>query len=490
MVTVLSAVFLLSFTATAWAAESDRDANSGFAKAEGTKDDGTTTFNLIKDYDSVNTTGTTANPKSNSPAETVTYTIKPYGVWNAGSTYDNIGTATPINATNMPMFSGSPGTNGSGTGADRTWSVTSNLDLGDAKVPASTEDSWISTDNKTTITLPTYDTVGDYWYEVKETIGVNEHPTTGVIYGTNDAQSVDHTKRNDNHNATYYLHVQVTDKNTSTGNKQLISNVTLHKTPPEKNWENDDYNRSEVSKYVSSANDKVNAIENTYYAGDLVITKAVAGNASDKSQYFPVKVIFTKPANTIVNSDITFSAFLKSEDNGKDVYTKTPITIKGQYSDATETNSLIRWKQGSSTTPAIGTYTDVTTVTVEFFVKDTDTVTFSNIPYGITYTVEETLPANDTYKNKLEFTDIDVAASFGGISLEADKNSIGLDETGTKKAEGSISDAQDEITITNQKNMTIDIGVITENGPFVALILVAGVALVLLVARKKKFSEV
>lgn len=325
------------------------------------------------------------------------------------------------------------------TNLARSLTVNQKVEIGQAHYEGSDD---YTQDRKTTIYLPEYRTVGDYWYEIKETIGVNAKPTTGVIYGTNDAQPENLEGVNGGHNATYYLHVQVTETKTAASDTSLsttVRHVTLHKTAPTTTWTNAQYNNSstgEEAKYVSS--NKVNAIENRYYAGDLVIKKVVTGNGGDKSRYFKVTVVFTKPAGTIVNSDITFSAALLNSGT----YANQNVTIKGQYSNDAASDTVIRWKQGATDTDAASDYYGETKATAVFYVKDYTTVTFSNIPYGIEYTVQEELPADDNYQNNLVFTSKDGVVKFNNQSLATDSDVPNL-SADDKTAKGSISDARD-----------------------------------------------
>ncbi len=437
-------------------------------------------FFIIKDYDSLAPTGDSA-PKSNSPAETFTYTITPYAVWNAGSTYDaTTGKATKIDTTNMPMLTG-----GTLSNNGRTLTVTQNVAVGDAKYEE-TPDTDNETDKNVEITLPTYATVGDYWYQVVETLGT----TTGVLYGTNSVNTATNTaSENGGHSRIYYIHVQVTENNTTVGQSTLVKNVTMHKSAPETTLNNTQYNAKANTGDTGLYNptNKVNAIENRYYAGDLVIKKEVTGNAGDKSKYFKVTVTFEKPSGTIVNSDIPFTAIAYDNTNK---YTSTDYIIKGQKSSADTTGkTVINWQIDTNDNTQTETDRKRTTATCEFYVKDSDTVTFSNIPYGINYSIVEAEPADEKYENKIEFTaSKDSAVTFDAQPLQTDndENSNKLSNKFTKTAVGSISDARDEVTITNQKNLAIDIGVILSNAPFIALLAVAGSALAVLIRRRRK----
>lgn len=482
LVTVLSAVFLLGCMGTAWAATTDRDANSGFAKIAGTQEDGISEFYLIKDYDSVHATA--AAPFSSSPAETFTYTITPYHVWNAGSTFSG-GTATTITTANMPMLEAptSPETGisystGSGTGEARSLIIQQSVSAGAALREDADNNAH---DAKAKIVLPTYDTVGDYWYTVQETIGANRKRTTGVIYGTNDNVSGNNEHTNFDHTGTYYLHVQVTQ-----GTSALVKNVTLHKTAPVTTLSNAEYDTHKNTMY--GGGNKVNAIENRYYAGQLKVTKVVSGNAGDTTQYFQVRVTFTKPAGTVVNSDISVAdAYMLSGST----YSVTPLTIKGQYYGSTAGANEIKWDKGANDD------TEAKAV-VEFYVTNGTTVSFTNIPLGINYTVEEHEIPDSGYSNLFTLTrgTDELTFNFNGTALTADPAPDGnshfyTDSTPDIGAQGSIGGPNaDTVTITNSKAMTIDIGVITENAPYIAMLAVAGAALFLLFLRKKNPSEV
>ena len=457
-----------------------RDATSQFTEDGMKASTGVDSFYLIKDYDSFDKTS--ESPSSASPAETFTYKITPYAVWNAGSTYSAqstfTGTATAITTANMPMLTLSDGKDVSGEGADRTLTVDQTVSIGDAKYE-STPDTQNTGDKKTEIKLPTYETVGDYWYKVEEQLGT----TTGVLYGTNSTltsgSTTDVTAANGNHNRTYYIHVQVTETSNAAGTSALVKNVTMHKTAPDDSLTNAQYNDQKNTNAYYTPDNKVNAIENRYYAGELVIKKEVTGNAGDKDQYFEMTVVFTKPEGTVVNSDIPFTAVAKSDND----YTSTNFVIKGQNSMADMTGkTVINW---TGTDPA----TAGRTATCTFYVKDDTTVTFSNIPYGINYTIQETKPENDTYKHQFTFTSGDGTAKFDSQDLTTDQGTTALTDDFTDKAAGSITDQNDTVTITNNKVSTIDVGVITSNAPYAAMLVFAGLAVLLYVRRRKNMIE-
>ena len=172
---------------------------------------------------------------------------------------------------------------------------------------------------------------------------------------------------------------------------------------------------------------KSDDIEYTYSAGSLAVKKLVTGNLGDRDKEFNVTVTFTAPANKEVKSVISYT----------DGTTKTIET-----SAWTEKNGS---KQAE----------------VTIALKHDETVTFTNIPYDVTYEVVEadyTSEANGKYDAaKYDFTD-------------------------TAKKVDSESDT---VTITNNKGTTVDTGVVLDSLPYVLLIAVAVVGVVAFTAKKR-----
>lgn len=407
----------------------------------------TSTITLQKDY--VNGSDSQENTKS--PKETFTFTIDRYGLWNVG---ENGNGQAKYSKDNMPTFSNSN-------------TITAN------KGAAGTNPT-----NKPSVqlTVPTYKAVGDYWYKVTE----NDNNTAGVIYGTNDSEREDTTSANGAHKRVYYIHVQVTNAETK---GQYIRTVTLHKTAPDVTsvTTNATYETwySNNNKNTEGQNDKkVADIQNKYYAGSLNITKKVTGNAGDKNELFEVTVTFKNESKANMKSDITYKNFYNVD--GIPTTNETPL----RWTDKVGTNG-----------------TDIThtkeTEEVKFYVKDGTTVTFNNIPYGVTYTVTETQPSDDKYTHTFAHKKADVTVTFDGVSLAADgvtEESTDTSNTAAKKwneakATGSISDDSDTITITNNKISVIDIGVMTSDAPYVALLLLIGIVVVVFIRKKSIIEE-
>lgn len=387
----------------------------------------TASINLIKDY----VVGSATQANTISPQETFIFNFANYGLWNVG---ENGSGTSMYTVDTMPSFNAS-------------YSITATA--GEAESASSTKPSAM-------ITLPTYNAVGDYWYKVEEVQGT----TAGVIYGTNDNNSEDLTLLNGNHSGIYYLHVQVTN---GAPKGEYVRTVTMHKTAPAAGITNTEYETWYASnnENPSSGNAiKVSDIQNKYYAGTLKVTKTVTGNAGDKNELFKVQVVFHNATGKDVNSNMTYANALNATGN---VIPETSITWVGD--DAT----------------------------VEFYVKDETTVTFNNIPYGVTYVVTETQPADDKYTHAFSFDSEDASVTFNNITYAKDGvvgERVGdITAWDNAKATGTISDDLDTVTITNNKESVIDIGVFTTNAPYIAILCIAAGALVIFMRRRKNMIE-
>lgn len=163
---------------------------------------------------------------------------------------------------------------------------------------------------------------------------------------------------------------------------------------------------------------KSDDITYTYSAGSLAVTKNVTGNLGDRSKEFNVTVTFTAPEAGVVNSTISY-------------------IVDGE----TKTIAPAAWKEN--------------TASVQIALHHGETVTFTNIPYGVTYHVAE-----DSY--------------------EAEDY-----ETSYNKQDGTIEAASDAVTITNNKENQVDTGIVLDSLPYILLIAVALVGVVAFTAKKR-----
>ena len=160
--------------------------------------------------------------------------------------------------------------------------------------------------------------------------------------------------------------------------------------------------------HTEKEGEKSGNFENTYSAGTLKVTKTVTGNLGDKDKEFDFTVTFTKP-------------------EGKN------------------------WDMDGIVLP-IGA-TKVSDGKYSFKLKHGATAEFKNLPYGVSYVVEEADYSSEGYT----------------ITEKAGDNS-------------SINAPETTAAFTNSKTGTIDTGVTTESLPYVVLmgfVVLAGAALLL-----------
>ena len=269
-------------------------------------------------------------------------------------------------------------------------------------------------DDTATIAFPDFNGygIGDYWYKVVETAGT----TAGVTYDT----------------TVYYLHLVVTDED-ETGVNVGVSSYGIH---------------TATDVDVTDPDNKVQGFTNVYNSGELSIEKQVTGNMGDPDKYFKVTVTFTAPTGTTVTGPISYTGGF-ADDVGSNPYTSTnPGVIEAAD-----------WTGDSS----------VSSVVV--YLKDDTTVTFTNIPEGVTYAIVEADYSADGYEASYAFAAADTGDSASATS-----------------ATGTIEDASDAVTITNNKDVAVDVGVILEDMPYLLIVGVCVAALVLVVLKRRKHS--
>lgn len=170
----------------------------------------------------------------------------------------------------------------------------------------------------------------------------------------------------------------------------------------------------------SETAEKVEEFENTYEAGSLTVSKTVAGNMGDYDKDWNFTVVFTAPSGDKVIEEITVTAEGAT----------APAAIVGGW-DTTQTST--------------------------FVLKHNQSVKFSNIPKGVTYTVTETEANQDGYVTTIAGND------------------------------GSISGHEDDTAaFTNTKKVDIDTGVTVETVPYIMILAVVMIGAALLVLRKRE----
>ena len=188
----------------------------------------------------------------------------------------------------------------------------------------------------------------------------------------------------------------------------------------------------------ATGSNKMGEFVNTYSAGALNVTKTVSGNMGDKSKEFEITVTFKAPTGTKVMSDITYNDHSTYDEENK-VY--VPSTIVAGTEGWTEKS-------------------------VKILVKDGETVTFTNIPVGVTYEVVETDAAAQNQKDD----DDNVIAD------SAEYKATYANATGTIDVDGETA------SVTNTKNGEVDTGITVDSLPYVLLmgiVLLAGAAMII-----------
>lgn len=181
---------------------------------------------------------------------------------------------------------------------------------------------------------------------------------------------------------------------------------------------------------ASRPSEKKTAFTNLYSAGSLAVTKEVTGNMGEKNKDFSVDVTFHAPQGEVVKSTISY------------------VDDSEEYSITADD-----WSNGSCT------------VTIDL--KDSETVTFENIPYGVTYAVVE-----DDYTS----TEYDAA-------VYTESNGTANDGNGTIQA------ASDSVKITNNKEIGISTGIVMDIAPYIIVLFAAAAGLIVFLNRKRIFGS-
>lgn len=158
---------------------------------------------------------------------------------------------------------------------------------------------------------------------------------------------------------------------------------------------------------------KSGSFGNTYSAGALKVMKTVEGNLGDRDKYFEFKVTL---------NGVQGKKYAESFAVGSTSYSRNPSSI------------------------GIGTETT-------FLLKHGETLTISNIPYGVSYTVSETVVEGYT-----------------------------TTKTGDT---GTINAAEQTASFTNTKTGTVDTGISLDSVPFILILAVCAGAAVLFVTKRR-----
>lgn len=178
--------------------------------------------------------------------------------------------------------------------------------------------------------------------------------------------------------------------------------------------QNNDEGTPVVTTYliIWDGEEKSEEFENSFEAGDLVITKTVTGNLGDPEKEFEVTVTLNAPTDKTVLTDV--------------------ITVGGEEYEVTFVEGV---------------------ATVVIAVKDGSEITIANLPYGVTYSVDE----------------------------DADDYKATIDDQGT----GTIEAASQTVAITNDKSEDPPMGITLDNLPYIIMLAGAAIGMVFFLARRR-----
>lgn len=168
--------------------------------------------------------------------------------------------------------------------------------------------------------------------------------------------------------------------------------------------------------------DKTSGFTNTYDSGSLAVTKKISGNMADMDKEFNFTVVFSAPAGKTVKSGISTTA---------------GMTVDSTYNEG---GSAAGW----------------TTATYTFKLGHNDTMTFTNLPAGVTYVVSE---------NKENYTQKDEVYSDTTKTISAGDN--------------------DTYEVTNELTNEIDTGITMDSIPYIVLLALAVVGIAAVTMKKR-----
>lgn len=193
--------------------------------------------------------------------------------------------------------------------------------------------------------------------------------------------------------------------------------------------ENDEESYTEITKEDGSKVYKLDTFVNEYSVGKLEVSKEVEGNLADQSVEFVMTVKFT--------------------------------SVKPVLSDIT----VVDGSTGAVSTVTYGNGWTEQTVTIN--VKHGETVTFYNIPTGVTYVVEE--DAKHLAADTSNGSNVEVGYT---VSYDA------------KKA-GTIAVGTASTVVTNNKSTEVETGIVLDSMPYVVILAVACFGMFAMMTKKR-----
>lgn len=208
-----------------------------------------------------------------------------------------------------------------------------------------------------------------------------------------------------------------------------------------------------VAMYDNDSTTKgAGVFNNTYKAQELTVTKKVKGDLGDLNEKFDFEVTFKGTTDAsykgLVAGELTGVESVKETTSGKAVAAGDFLTYGTSY-----------------------------TVTM----KHNGTMSFSNLPADVTYTVKEVgsnVSGTDVVKGQYTVT---VAGQNG-------TNAVAFD-AGKETVSGTIAASAVTVNFTNEHKGTPDMGVVLDNAPYIAMLAIVAIGGVALMLNKRRRDE-
>jgi len=445
LVSLILAIMMIAAVGAAFASAPDADmSGEGGRIGEFTQpDQPTNQVNTIKIYKEI----TAYNPESvtvNAPTVTYNYTIGAATVASGTTVTDNASRHNQINNTDVTATVavkagvGTPTITGTGTGV---LAITPSNQLSASQY--GTSNRFALTVDFTSVDWATAGTgAGVYRYVINETTAAATKNAAGIAEGTTPKQ--------------LFLDVYVNGSGVIYGYVLFTTNTTIDGSTSE------DTAATTAGKIEGFVDDPANTVYSStntstadkYYTFNLDLTKVVANDAYASSTHhqFPFHV-------TLDNSTVTAAVL--------------PIMTVG--TNATQT---------ALSAAAIGTGNSATVWTPS--IADGATINYVGIPCGTTITVYETNDVTGVSYNSVS-TNADTNADAKAINTNENSNTATINCNATAltvATENYTAAASKVVTFTNTLLQISPTGYVSRFAPY-ALILVAGIAL-LIVAKKRK----
>jgi hypothetical protein len=274
--------------------------------------------------------------------------------------------------------------------------------------------------------------------------------------------------RNSNYDKERYLDVYV-EWTDDTRTALQVYGIVLYKTDDSENKAEGDTSFSHkaneetgvkvtgynVESEMLSVDGTTNSTADEYHTYNLSVTKTTTGTMADKNHEFPVGIIFK-------NDNVTSQADFYS--TGDFANNNLTLTTAGEYS--VNTNFTANPK-----------------------VKNGDTFTFFGLPAGTYYQIAEKNDTVDSYKVKIEDkTPTEAVDVYAEAIVASGANTTVNNRKAIDNLVSAGSYKTQDIQITNTLDAISPTGYVTRFAPY-ALILVAGIVLLIIATKHKKHTD-